>query len=207
MFKKLRQYSTISLCSLLLASCFSVKYPEQQTYMLNIAMPQQEKITTKHNLLMIATPTIAAQFQNNTFVYRTSAIHYLTDYYNAFFIPPNLQIKQLITEYLSHAGLFQQVVGQSNIMRADLILQTEITALYADYRNSNYPKGVIAMQFMLLNKEAKKSEILFNTTFSETIPLQQKDSQSLVLAWNQGLQKILKQLTVKLKTVTSPASI
>jgi len=183
-------------------SCISTSYPKRTQYMLNINTKALKPIykTTPTKILLINNVTIVPQFAGISFVYRLSDIHYTKDYYHIFFNAPAQQIEELMVKYLQTTHLFNYVSDDVNLATPTYSLQARIIELYADYRNSNNPKGVITIRFTLLHS-GKKRQLLLHRTFSEAIPLQAKDSISLVEAWNTGLVKILAQLTNNLKNV------
>lgn len=197
-------------CSLIIAicwscvSCISTSYPRRAQYILNINTKALKPIykTTPAKILTINNVTIVSQFSGISFVYRTSDINYTKDYYHIFFNSPAQQIEQLLVKYLQTTNLFNYVSDDINLTAPTYKLQARVLELYADYRASNNPKAVITIRFTLLHS-GKARHILMHRTFSEAIPLQAKDSKSLVKAWNVGLAKILSQLTNSLKNITT----
>jgi uncharacterized lipoprotein YmbA len=190
-------YSVITLIIITLTSCISVHYPKRDQYMLNAKLPTKgARVSNK--ILAINSVRIAPQFSGFSFVYRTSDINYIKDYYNIFFNPPEQQIQQYIVNYLQARNLFKYV-DDAGILHPDYILYSKVTALYADYRNREHPMGVMAIRFTLL--KVSKSHIVLDKTIQARIPLQRKDTTSLVNAWNQGLEKILDRLGMNIKQI------
>ncbi|MBN1684342.1 MAG: membrane integrity-associated transporter subunit PqiC [Gammaproteobacteria bacterium] len=187
-------YILISIFVLLFcAGCLSVKYQRADQYLLQIKTPQ--KLKTIRKKLKIQHVTVNQQFSGVNFVYRDSNIHYLIDYYHAFLIPPAVQIQQLIQQYLNATCLFDYVAGEGSFDKVDYELQTHITDLYADYRDKDHPKAVISIHFVLTNPDVEKNNILLNKIFHAAVPLKNKDTESLMSGWNQGLNEILKNFT------------
>ena len=177
-----------------------VKHSDTKQYMFD--SPGVYK--TQHHInkvLEIDNTAIAPQFSGIYFVYRTSSTHYLTDHYHYFFNPPAQQINQIVTNYLGNTGLFNYVTNDDDYEHAHYTLHTKILDLYADYRNRQKPKGIITIQFTLFQHSKLETKIVMNKTFRETIPLQAKNSDALINAWNQGLENILKKLTQNLSRV------
>lgn len=169
--------------------------------MLSVKTPK--KMTTyplKQNLFVHST-TVIPQFANVNFVYRTSKIDYLTDYYNEFFTLPANLINQAITKYLSGTNIFRFVTNEQYLIKIRYLLTSEVTELYADYRNRNCPKAVMKIQFNLFRNSRGKNIMLFNKTLSAAAPLRYKDSKSLVNAWNVDLEIILRRLSYNLRKV------
>ena len=200
--KKIISCLTISLiicCSLLISSCISrAPYPVQNQYGLTITPPKKTRSFLTNDILKIDEVNIASQFSDVYFIYRTSKVDYINDYYNVFISSPADQINQLIAKYLSDGNLFKFVAYNTNNTKPNFILHANVHELYADYRNANHPKAVMTIQFTLF-KPNHKTHLIFNKTYSESISLQDKDSTSLVSAWNIGLQRILTKLTWNLR--------
>ena len=190
-------YSLIVLICLTSFGCMRAKYLQRNEYMLDVEMPSGAKYTS-NKVLEISNVTIAPQFSNLSFVYRTSDINYTRDYYHIFFNPPAQQIEQLIVKYLRTKNLFKYIVSDVSILQPNYVLRSKITALYADYRDFKRPKAIVVIHFTLFNN---KTHILIDKKFSAVIPLRQKNTQSLVYAWNKGLEKILAQLCGELRKV------
>lgn len=187
----------IILITITLVGCISVHYPKREQYMLNAKLTTKgERVANK--ILAINGINIAPQFSGFSFVYRTSDINYVKDYYHMFFNPPAQQVEQYMVNYLQARNLFKYV-DDVGILHPDYVLYSKVTALYSDYRNSAHPKGVIAIRFVLLR--VNKSRIVLDKTIQARIPLQRKDSVSLVHAWNQGLEKILARLGMNIKQI------
>jgi len=187
----------IILITMTLVGCVSMHYPKRDQYMLNAKLPTKgERVSNK--VLAINSVNIAPQFSGFSFVYRTTDINYTKDYYHIFFNSPAQQIEQYIVNYLQARNLFKYI-DDAGVLHPDYVLYSKVTALYADYRNSAHPKGVIAIRFTLLR--VKKPRILLDKTIQARIPLQRKDTISLVHAWNQGLEKILARLSANIRMV------
>lgn len=190
----------ITVACLLCVSCVKVNYPNRTQYMLNVAIPKPIYNRPKTRTIAIQNVTIAPQFAGLSFAYRTQDLVYTKDYYNIFFNPPAQQIEQLIVKYLQATNLFSYVSNNVNFVSPNYVLHADVTKLYADYRDANQPKAVIAIKYTVLRPSNRKKVVLVQTVV-ESIPLQNKDSQSLIKAWNSGLTQTLAQLTNNLKKI------
>lgn len=178
--------SILFLCS----SCTSVDYPARTQYMLNVSNPKPTYHKPPKRTLILSNVAVVPQFASLSFVYRTSDITYLKDYYNIFFNPPEQQIEQQIFNYLRHTNLFSYVSDDINYLDANYSLQAKVLKLYADYRNSKQPKAVIQIEFTL-SKTGPKPDIILSKTVETKMPLHKKDSRELVKVWNKALGKTL----------------
>ena len=81
----LRNFILLSLLGFVCVGCLSVKYPNRQRYVFNIAMPKaQTQVSNK--ILGVNSVPVIPQFSEHSFMYRTSNINYIRDYYNMFFV-------------------------------------------------------------------------------------------------------------------------
>lgn len=198
MKQNLKTVAVILIASICLAGCFSTSYLQQNKFMLHVNMPKESKTLRNAIVLQLEDPSITPQFANNSFVYRISNTQYETDYYNIFFIPAFQQVKQLLANYLSRSPYISHVVDAPSVIKAQYVLSPNIISLYADYRDRNNPTGVVTIEFNLYKHLSGKYYSVLHKTFTEATPLQQKDSYSLVNAWNTGLQKIFKRMSAQL---------
>jgi len=175
-------------------------YPATNKFTLNVKSPKKMTARRSRKILFVNSTSAIPQFSDLNFVYRTGNTNYLTDYYNEFFTLPTSLVTQIIVHYLSATKLFRLVTNDYHAIHFNYILNSKITELYADYRCRNQPKAVITIQFILLNPSCSNT-ILLNKTLSATVPLQQKNSQSLVNAWNIGLKTIMQRLTYNLRKI------
>lgn len=199
MIKRLIHSILIIISTAMLASCFSVQYPNQTKYLLHVNPPKSHTTFKNKKILQVLAPSIAPQFANTVFVYRTSDIHYQNDFYHVFFIPPSQQIQEILMQYLGNTSFIGQTIDSASPIRAHYMLHSKILALYADYRHRTHPKAIMTIQFTLLKYHQGKMYQLMHLTFSESAPLKQKDSESLVYGWSQDLQKILQKLSTQLR--------
>jgi len=196
-------HTFILLFSIMCSGCIMTSsYPVSNKYMLNVKTSKKiAPIPLKQNLFVHST-TIIPQFANVNFVYRTSKINYLTDYYNEFFTLPANLINQAITKYLSATNVFRFVTNGPHPITANYLLTSKVIELYADYRNRHHPKAVMAAQFNLFfTNQSGEKIMLLNKTFAAAAPLRCKDSKSLVNAWNVDMEIILRRLAYSLRRI------
>lgn len=192
-------FSLFILSMLLSAGCvnLSTKYLAQQQYGLSVKQPSPVPHKTD-KILEIYYPNIAAQFSGSNFVYKANESEYTNDFYNKFFTSPVDDIDQSVIKYLQNSRLFKYASDDITPLRPDYILKTNVTELYADYRDKNAPRAVMSVQFTLVNTE-DKPQIIMNKTFRQSILLRDKSSISLIVGWNKCLQNILSRLLVTLE--------
>ena len=206
--KKRLKYLTIIFIAaqtILCAGCINVQTPKTpylklKKYLLSVKMPvQSTKKENNKNVLAVNNTIIVDSFSGSNFIYRTNKMNYLEDYYNIFLIPPARQIDGVLIQYLTQSGLFNYVEQNNNVLKPTYLLRSKVLALYADYRNREHPKAMIAINFSFFKKKGKSTNMIFSKTFHSAIPIKQKNSESLVSSWNIALEKILQNLSEELR--------
>lgn len=180
------------LLSSALVGCAYSNYLERQQYLLD----QQKKLTSKAPKLkkcevFIDSITAIPPFDQLDFIYRIEPNQYLLDYYHGFFIAPSVQIKSILQDYLAAAGNFKLNVIEP--AAAFNKLQVKLTELDADYRDRNHPQGVIACHFLLTKIVDGQEIVLWDQLLSSKVILKNKDTDSLLRAWNLGIRTVLQQ--------------
>lgn len=197
------------ILSLFLSACVRMAYQPRQQFLLNPANSILPKRTPRFDgTLFIDRVTILSPYSNNNFVYRTHDVNYTIDYYNLFLAPPAEQIYQIENQYFARANLFTQILESASIIKPNYWLSAKIMELYADYRDNTSPKGVISIQFTLyqLDSGASKTNKVFERTYQKAVRLSQKNSVSLVHAWDLSLQEIFKNLIDDLYAIKAPTN-
>jgi len=176
----------LGIICLTITGCFpkAAKYVIKKQYLLNIPTLSTRHNTQPTRALQVSSVTIAAPFNQNYFLYRINSTQYLVDYYNSFLALPARQMDSALANYLKIIGHFYPVAPGEAAPR----LQVDITELYADYRNRNYPKAVVTLHFTVTTFNDNNTAIVFDKTLHSAIPLEAKDTTSLLAAWSKGLQ-------------------
>jgi len=177
--------------SLLLTGCFAPSsYVVRNQYLLNVKTFASQLVKTHAHTVIINMAYVASPFNQLSFIYRVSDSQYLTDYYHNFATPLSQQFDALFLNYAHALGNFDPITIYNELNNADYKLQPTITHFYADYRDRKHPQAVVALNCKLFKYE-KKREAVMDKTFIARIPLQTKDTESLLLAWNSGLQNVM----------------
>lgn len=188
-FKSLTPIFIICGLFLTLAGCFSPTYVKRDQYLLNPHTFTIKQIKTHKNTIAINAVAVVAPFDQLSFIYRISANRYLTDYYNSFAISLVQQFNPWLLNYSYALGNFTPL-NQAELQHADYQLQPVITQFYADYRDRNHPQAVVALNFKLFKHTAKEVKMIMNKNFTALIPIKVKDTEHLILAWQQGLENV-----------------
>lgn len=174
-------------CAGLLCGCVAVKHIDRQQYLFDIkTSPVTKTIAPIFNLKIHNTTAIAPADQIS-FLYRITANEYRTDYYHSFLIAPTQQLTTHLASFI-YATKHLRLAPDNN---SKYNLYPKLTKLYADYRDTSNPKAVIATH-ILLTKDAKGDRrVLLDKIYNYAIPIQKKNSESLIAAWNEGITQML----------------
>ncbi|MCL5260253.1 MAG: hypothetical protein M1561_01010 [Gammaproteobacteria bacterium] len=188
-------------CLLLVSGCFSVKHIDRKQYLLDVKNFPAKKAPKCACILEINQLTATPPFDQLSFIYRISDTQYITDFYHSFLVAPTQQLSGLLTNRLYATGHIKQLAFTSSHYK----LYPKLTKFYADYRDRNHPKAIIAMQIML-SKETKSTQaILLDKNFIVQVPIQEKNSDCLLAAWNKGVATILAAETKAITTALAKA--
>ncbi len=187
----------------LLTGCFSVSksYPEKHYFVLSAAMSKKMSPSTSNAVLKIQRFRVSPQFDGQSFVYKIGNLHFKSDFYNEFFIPPGLMISEEVEKWLAGSGLFKYVMGFSSPVEPTFELDGVVSALYGDYNNIGTPKAVLEIQFFLVRKVSSRPVIVFGKTYHEETRVKGNSPDALVSGWNLALEHILTRFEASLKNL------
>lgn len=193
--KLLLQLISCGVACWLIIGCVSTKYVERKQYLLDTPKNLAQQTTpVSPSYLLVERVSALAPFDQLDFLYRIESGRYLIDYYNGFLVTPTEQLDSILRAYLkSHINC--NINGTAELPVLQNRLQVKLIELYADYRVRNKPCAVIALQFYLTTMVDGKTVILADRVFRSNVALKEKNTASLLQAWNVGLQNILVQGT------------
>lgn len=202
-FKNFLKFIGICILCILLSACFSGnKYThiEKKQYLFSFSVPHARGAGSKTDKPFINVLPVKsdAAFEQNYFLYRVSSGQYLADYYHSFLVSPASQLDAILPKYIEKTGVFRSAPGEA-ISEANFALQTKIIELYADYRDRNHPKGVASLQFILTKRDKGKTVVLLDQTWHSSIALKAKNAESLIAAWNNGIESDILMFLLRLK--------
>jgi len=86
--------------------------------------------------------------------------------------------------------LFSRVVTDENA-KADLVLETAITAFYGEASERQLPQSVLEMQVFLMSADEDISQPLMQTGLRLEVDIKQATPQEVVRGWKIGLEELL----------------
>ena len=180
----------------------SKSQPEKQYYALEVAREGQTIILLPGTLLDIrrfrATPPLGREL-----VYRESDARYESDFYNQWFVAPDVMLSHQTASWLAAAGLFQLVLDSSGSLPPTHTLEGTVTALYGDYR-ATPPKAVLGLGFMLVNETAAAMDVMWLNQYRREVEVKEQSPEALVSGWNEALRSILAALEADLRQALQP---
>jgi cholesterol transport system auxiliary component len=178
-------------------SALKSDYPERRFYTLAAQRPGDAAAPSKDGVLRVRRFTASKLSEGNELVTRTSETEYETDFYNAFFSPPAVQLTEQTHRWLGASGLFSAVVGTGSSVPETHILEGNLVALHADGRQST---AVLELQFMLVRVSSEPTAVLFQKSYRE-MTAGVETPEARVKGWNVALGRILAALEADLAKV------
>jgi hypothetical protein len=185
-----------SIIPFILAGCFSLsKSPPEKGYFV-IEAAREEKAPAPEGAPVIYFRSLEASpaFQGKGFVYRLGDLAYEADFYNEFFVSPNLLAAGETRWWLQDSGLFTHVTESAGRMEPDFHLKGAVKALYGDYRNTSSPKAVLELSFVLLSRGSGSTAVVMNRSYRKEVPMNRPVPEGLAKGWSLGLKEILQEL-------------
>ena len=194
------QRGALLLLLVFLSGCVSLEksYPDRRYFALELA-PGKTPNSTSDRILSVASLRISPRYADRSFVYRTSTAAYEADFYNQFLTAPDSMIAEELRKGLAASELFKYVVGPSNSLQPNYVLEGSINALYGDFRDPSRPAAVLEIEFFLYNQDAGATGVSLQKRYEKSVPLSEKSPEALVKGWDQALADIVAALLADLK--------
>ncbi len=112
------------------------------------------------------------------------------DFYEQWSVPPAQAVETALRQWLAESGLFAAVVGPGSRLRADLVLESELTTLIADPQR-HLAQAAIAL--VLIDRRAGRDAVLLQRTVSADAPLTGRTPPALVAGLRSAVGAVLQQ--------------
>ena len=122
------------------------------------------------------------------------------DFYEQWIVPPAQAVETDLREWLASAGLFAAVLGPGSRLAADLVLETELTALIADPQAH---AARAAMSVVLLDQRRDPDRVLLQQTVRAEAPLAGDKPPALVAGLRAAVEGLLGQVERLVATAQS----
>ncbi len=181
------------------SGCVDLKaeYPERRFYTLSAERLGAATVPAKDGVLRVRRFTASKVCDGSELVTRTGDSEYETDFYNAFFAPPVMQLTEQVQRWLGAAGLFSAVVGGGSSLAETHVLEGNMVALHIDERDKR-SAAVLEFQVLLIRVGSDPAAVVFQKTYKGSELVKPGSPESAVKAWNVVLQRILMELEADL---------
>ena len=105
---------------------------------------------------------------------------------------PAAMIEPLIIQSFRNSGAIPVVADRRSDVRPDFMLQTDIAAFQAQQADAGPPEARVVMSARLMSMPRR--EVVGTTEIGRSVPAQAGDLESIVLALDDALGKVLKRL-------------
>jgi len=178
--------------------------PVKHTFLLDPAMPRPVA-QARPQALRVGTVNVSVSFRGKSFVVRSSAFGYESDYYDEFFVPPSQMLAEATTAALTASGVFRRVAPPgAAVDDADYVLDGFASELYADLSDPANPVAVITITYYLSAPDGRG--VVWSKEYSQRVGYGGGDPAALARAWSKGLSAIFAELARDLVAAKLPAS-
>jgi len=188
-------FSSLLLFIALIIGCGGINksYPERTYYLFEVSEPSNPLTPVQGTTVEVKRFSISPGNEGKEFVYRTTEIQYLSDFYNQFFRPPSVILTEAVTQWLDQAQVFEDVLNPISQALPIYFIEGNVVELYGDYRNQSAAKAVMKIQFYLLKTSdlGDQPNIIFGKTYESEQPIGSATPPNLMNGWNLALEDIL----------------
>ena len=188
-------FSSLLLFIALIIGCGGINksYPERIYFLFQVSEPSNPLTPVQGATVEVKRFSISPGNEGKEFVYRTTEIQYLSDFYNQFFRPPSVILTEAVTQWLDQAQVFEDVLNPISQAFPIYFIEGNVVELYGDYRNQSAAKAVMKIQFYLLKTSdlGDQPNIVFGKTYESEQPIGSATPPNLMNGWNLALEDIL----------------
>jgi cholesterol transport system auxiliary component len=196
----------LALALLLASGCFGSLErtpPDKQRFMLRPVAEAAPASGASPSVLRVARVRVSPVFEHKGFVYRTGPSTFETDFYNEFFSPPGVLLREVLLDWLDATQVFAAIARGSSA-DVDWVLETDVDQLFADQRESGPPKACLEIAFRLIDARSRK--IVFEKRYTASEPAADSSAAALVDAWNRGLGAVFGELVRDVRPLTTQSA-
>lgn len=188
--------AAVVLLAGLLAGCFDLQRepPERTRWLLEAprtASETEAEAASGRGVLEVRPFGVAPAFATEAFVHRYEGGEHAEDFYHEFFVPPGLMISSSVVQWLRAGGAFDAVQQDDGEVLPDLVLEGDVTELYADLAGEQ-PQAVLGVKVFVV--DPREHRLLLGRTYRRQVPVSDRSPRSLVSGWNEALGTVLRRL-------------
>lgn len=180
--------------------CVKIKkaYPDKRNYVLAVSRPESSTTAPRADSISVRSFTISPRYESGELVYRHSEFNYAADFYNRFFVSPEILVAEEARTWLKQSGMFRNMLEPGSHAIPQYILEGCITTMQGDFRKS--PLAVLEIQFLVSEGADAPGKILMQKDYRQEVPLPKAEANALVQGLNQALEQILQDFEADLRT-------
>ncbi len=114
-----------------------------------------------------------------------------TAYYEEWIVPPAQAVEDSLRQWLAASGLFQAVVSTGSRLSAQLVLESELDALWAE-PGRHVARATIS--YSVLDQRGISDKVRLQRVATATAPLTSDDPPSMVAAEKQALAEVFSEI-------------
>ena len=192
----------LALLCLSLVSCEAMMKPAPDKAYFAIDVPPPAKAKGSSDLVLrVRRVNVATPYNARTFVYKVGEGKFESDYYNGFVTSPAENLTDELIGWLAPGGPFASVIDGASSVSHQLVLESNVTALYGDYTDRQAPQAVIEVKFFLMDDTGADTRIVFQKTYRQTAPVDGDGPGALVKGWNAAYRQVLSEIARDLAQV------
>lgn len=177
-----------------LAGCFSMGDKQDDMphfYAIDVDRGHVASDFAKKRVLYLHPVKLTAQYQTKQIILRVGDSEFQPQLGHEFITDPQDMLTDQLRRWLLKTGLFSDVITR-DYAKADMALETAITAFYGEAREQFSPQSVLEMQFFLsIEDESGKREPVFQTGLRGEVDIADTTSPEVVKGFKIGLLEVL----------------
>ena len=192
----------LALLCLSLVSCEAMMKPAPDKAYFAIDVPPPAKAKASSDLVLrVRRVNVGTPYHARTFIYKVGEGEFESDYYNGFITTPAENLTGELIEWLAAGGPFASAIDGASSVSHQLVLESNVTALYGDYTDKQAPQAVIEAKFFLMDDTGADIRIVFQKTYRQIAPVDGEGPAALVKGWNAAYRQVLSEIARDLAQV------
>jgi cholesterol transport system auxiliary component len=176
----------------LLTGCLARPHLEKQSFIFALPPHPAPSAPSGNRVLRVRSLQVAPPYDGRALVYRTGEFSYDRDPYAEFLVAPAEGLLAAACNRWRQAGAFSAVSEGGSALKPDTLVEIHVDQLYGDFRPSEKGAAVLTMRFVFFDApKGVPEKVMLEREYSQSIPLKERTSTSLIEGWNQALAQIL----------------
>ncbi len=182
----------------------SRQYPERRQFVIEATRPERASAPAGAPVLAVMRFRTSAVVTGTSFVYRTEAQTYESDFYDVLWTSPQAMLADDVRRWLAASGLFGAVLDARSLAPRAYLLDGAVEELYGDHRDPAEPRAVLGLRFALLDVRGAEPKIVFHAGYAASPAIADASPEALAAGWGDALREILGRLEADLRVAVSP---